>query len=118
MSLFREEDAAGLAVSRRIWQQVLHFIEWNSDMSERHWPGVWNLVSHSRRFAQAFKIGFRGQHFQPAHGVEQRGVSQVLVSLTPDAKDSNLLVLHTRRVRQPVHGQIGKVLAQDPRADS
>src|ERR1700722_7608719 len=116
VSLFRQENAAGLAVSRRIWQQVFHFVEWNTSMSERHWPGGWNFVSDSRRLAQGFKIGFRGQHFQPAHGVKQRRVSQMLVSPTPDAEDGNLLVLDTRGVRQPVHGQIGKVLAQDPRA--
>ena len=118
VSVLGEKHSACLAVGCRIEQQVLHFVEWNTSMSERHWPGVWNFVSDSRRLAQGFKIGFRGQHVQPAHGVKQRRVSQMLVALTPDAEEGNLLVQHTRWVCQPVHRQIGEVLAQDPRADS
>src|SRR5258708_5545328 len=48
ISLLGEQDAAGLTVCRRVWQQVFHFVEWNSNMRERHWPGVGNLISHSR----------------------------------------------------------------------
>lgn len=55
---------------------------------------------------------------QPPHGVEQCRVSQVPVSPAPDTENGNLFVLHTRSLREPVHGEIGKVLAQDPRADS
>ena len=71
VSLLGEENAAGLTVCRRIWQQVLHFIEWNSSMSERHRPGRRNLLPACRRLAQGFKIGLASKHFQPAHGVER-----------------------------------------------
>ena len=39
------------------------------------------------------------------------------MSLTPHAQDCNLFVSDAGRFREPVDDQIGKVLAQNPRAD-
>src|SRR6266853_768221 len=56
VSVVGEEHTAGLTVCCRFWQQILHFVEWNASMSERHWPGIWNFVPHCRRFAQGCNL--------------------------------------------------------------
>ncbi len=99
VSLFGKQNAAGLTVGCGVRQQILDFVERNSRIGQCDWPRLRNLIPRWGRMSQCFKIGFSDQHLQPAHGVEQRGVSQMLVSPTPDAEDGNLLVLHTRRVR-------------------
>src|SRR5260370_38358354 len=81
VSVFGEEHTAGLTVCCRFWQQILHFVEWNASMRERHWPGIWNFVPHCRRFAQGFKIGFKAQRFQPAHCSEKPVCSPIRVTL-------------------------------------
>jgi hypothetical protein len=93
VSLFGEKHTAGLAVRGGVRQQVLHLIQWNSHVGEHYRPGRGNFVVNCGRIAQSLQIGLTGQHLQPAHGVQQRGVSNVLVSLAPHAQDCNLPVL-------------------------
>jgi len=113
-----EENSSGLTVRCRIQQQILHFIERNSSMGEGCWPGMRNFVSQSRRLTQSIKIGVGGQHLQPAYGLQKRRVSQVLMSLAPRAQDCNLLLLDARGMGELIRGQIGEILAQEPRARS
>ena len=107
VTLFGEENSAGLAVCRRIQHQILHFIQRNASVGEYHRSRRRDFVASCRRVSQRRQVGFRSQHFQPARRLKQGGVAQVLVLFTECAEDHTLLVLNTRGLRKSVHRQGG-----------
>jgi hypothetical protein len=75
---------------------------------------ILNLMQRGKLFNyQVREIGFPSQHLYPAHGVEQLGIAEVLVTFAASPQDRNLLVLDTRRFGEVIDYQITKVLAQD-----